>query len=86
MQPLGDLVPNRMCLHAIRDWCEHNPDSQDAIDFLAAESARDAVRDDNRRLERARASIASEAVAASAAEAATAAETATAAANTALTL
>ena len=82
MQPLRDLVPNRMCLDAIRDWCEQNPDSQDAIDFLAAERARDAERDDNRRMEAARASIASEAAAA---EAATAAEATTAAANTALT-
>ena len=82
MQPLGDLVPNRMCLHAIRDWCEQNPDSQDAVNFLAAERASDAARDDNRRLEAARASIASEAAAA---EAATAAEATTVAANTALT-
>ena len=84
MQPLRmcDLVPNRMCLHAIRDWCEQNPDSQDAVDFLAAERASDAARDDNRRLEAARASIASEAAAA---EAATAAEATTVAANTALT-
>mgnify|MGYP001372746708 CR=1 FL=1 len=60
MQPLGDIVPNRMCLHAIRDWCEQNPDSQDAIDFLAAERASDAARDDNRRLEAARASAAAD--------------------------
>jgi hypothetical protein len=60
MQPLGDLVPNRMCLHAITYWCEQNPDSQDAINFLAPQRASDAARDGNQRLERARAPFSSE--------------------------